>query len=150
MYTTPYAEWFEYRPEHEEKIYIYAQNPAKLTHAEIERADSRTARDIAELESLVESMKLYRQTLANRYNELSTLPYKNVLNLKRDTSRYRGNILYKIDMLRVYQDGTKDIILQENYTGNERQKAIKRFETLKKEHPGIEANKDIIKHSWKR
>lgn len=112
--------------------------------------DKRAAIDIAELEELITDLKAYRQTLAARYAELETMPYKCRLELERQRRYSDGKVHYYIRIVKMYEDGTSVDDLSETYAGTERQKALDRYEELKKQRPGIEAIKDITKASWER
>lgn len=55
-----------------------------------------------------------------------------------------------IFLLNLEVNGTKVETATETFPGKERRAAIKRFEELKKERPGIDYIKDIEKKSWER
>lgn len=119
--------------------------------AEIAHADKRAAQDIAELENLIADLKEYRQALAARYAQLETMPYTDRLELERRPDGWRGgNITYYLRIIRKYADGTEAQQYHETFPGKQRRDALKRFEELKKQRPGIEAVQDIAKNSWER
>ena len=104
----------------EHRIYIYAQNPAKLKTAhEVEYRDKDAAAKIAELER-------HPSAWAGR------------------------PITYDVRIIKTYEDGTKTTELLETYLGKQRREALARFEELKKQRPGIEAIKDIERRGWER
>lgn len=53
-------------------------------------------------------------------------------------------------IIRTYSDKTSIETLAERFDGKERHKAIKRFNQLKKERPGIETVMNIERRSWER
>ena len=124
----------------------------KLKEAgEVARADATAARDIAALESLISDLKEYRQELAARYAQLETMAYTDRLELERRPDGWRGgNITYYLRIVRKYEDGTEAQQMHETFPGKQRRDALKRFEELKKQRPGIKAVKDIEKRSWER
>lgn len=133
----------------EQRIYIYCQNPkAMKTTKDVEYRDRSAAQDIARLEKLIDDLRDYRQALAARYAQLETMTYTDRLEIER----YPGGsgIKFFVRIVRSYEDGTKEKVLNETYTGKERRKALDRFEELKKQRPGIEAVKDIERRSWEK
>ena len=133
----------------EQRIYIYCQNPKKIHKTkDIEYRDRAAAQDIARLEKIIEDLKDYRQALAARYAQLETMAYTERLEIER----YPGGsgITYYVRIIRTYEDGTKQKVLNETYSGKERRKALDRYEELKKQRPGIEAVKDIERRSWEK
>ena len=119
--------------------------------AEIAHADKRAGQDIAELENLIADLKEYRQALAARYAQLETMAYTDRLELERHPNSWRGgNVTYYLRIVRKYEDGTEAQQYHETFPGKQRRDALKRFEELKKQRPGIEAVKDIGKKGWER
>ena len=132
------------------RITGYLILPDKLKEAkDITWEDRTAARLIADCEKLIEQMKEYRQDLAKRYNELETMTYAERLELERNPGVYSG-VSYYVRIVRKYQDGTEITVQEEHFHGKERHQALKRFEEIKKQRPGIEAIKDIEKRSWER
>lgn len=118
---------------------------------EIAHADKRAAQDIAELENLISDLKEYRQALAARYAQLETMAYADRLELERRPDGWRGgNITYYLRVVRKYEDGTENVMQNEAFPGKRRREAIKCFDELRKQRPGIEAVKDIEKKKWER
>ena len=149
MYLTPYVDWFKNRKEHEERFFIFAQDPKTITSSSILREDNKVSEYIKDLECLISNLKKYRTDLARRYNEIEVMPYKTTLSIKRNRG-YKKEVSYTVKITRVYEDGTEDCTLLERYSGKDRHIAIKRFDTLAKGYPGIECEKDIAKRSWER
>lgn len=132
------------------RITGYLLRPDRLNNAkDIGWNDNTASRLIADCERLIESLKEYRQDLAKRYNELETMTYFERLTIERDPSRY-GGITYYVRILRKYEDGTEIQVSSERFEGKERHKALKRYEDIKKQRPGIEAVKDIEKRYWEK
>ena len=132
------------------RITAYLIRPDKLTADRIPWNDEQAARLISGCESLIASLKEYRQALAERYAMLQTAPYKLRLELERKPSYNGSGVLYYVRIIREYQDGTEVQELAETYQGKQRREALARFEELKKQRPGIEIIKDIEKRSWER
>lgn len=134
----------------ETRVYIYVQAPHKLkTTGEVARRDADAAYNIARLESLIEDLKDYRRALAARYGELETMSYTSRLKLER-CPHWQGRIEYVVTITRTFEDGTQTEELREVYPGKERRNAFKRFEELRKQRPGIEAEQDTEKRHWER
>ena len=135
----------EFRP------WITFYKPEKLKElGDVARADKNAAGDIERLEALVSDLKEYRQALAARYAELETMPYTERLELERRPSWGGGGATYYLRTVRRYADGTETITAHESFPGKQRRDALKRFEELKKQRPGIETVVDIAKKSWER
>lgn len=131
--------------------YIYIVAPETITTAkDIAWRDGMIARDIAELEALAADLREYRQALAARYAELETMPYKRLLRLDRHPSWSGRGVTYEITITRILEDGTKQQELREVYEGKERRTALKRYDELLKQYPGIDAEEDIAKRDWER
>lgn len=132
------------------KFYSWLNRPDNCkTFEEIRHNDERAARLIAECKHMVSLMIEYRQDLAARYNQLATMPSKDSVMLQRHKS-YNNSVNYYIRFFTEYEDGTKVETATETYAGAERHKALKRFEELQKQRPGIEYVKDIEKKQWER
>lgn len=136
----------------ESRPWIMFRKPEKLADShEVSEADISAARDIKTLEALLDDLREYRQALAARYAELETMPYTERLELERRPDGWRGgNITYYLRTVRRYQDGTETITAHESFPGKQRRDALKRFDELRRQRPGIEAIKDIEKKSWER
>lgn len=136
--------------EAEIRFYGYLTRPDKLdTFKRIRDNDDRAARMIADCKHLVAQLTAYRQDLAKRYNELATMPSRDRLLLER-APHYSGKIIYYIRFFTDYEDGTTVCTASEAFEGRDRHKAIARFEELKKQRPGIEAEKRIEKQRWEK
>ena len=149
-YETLFQRYGSPSKEAEIRITAYLIRPDKLTADRIPWNDEKAARLISGCESLIASLKEYRQALAERYAMLQTAPYKLRLELERKPSYNGSGVLYYVRIVRDYQDGTEVQELAETYQGKQRREALARFEELKKQRPGIEAVKDIEKRSWER
>lgn len=134
----------------EARPYIYFYDADRLkTVDEVARADRSAAQDIKTLEAIIADLREYRQALAARYAGLETMVYRSVLKLER-VPHWKGNINYFVTIDRIFEDGTTTTELSEKYAGKDRREAFKRFDELRKQHPGIETKKDIGKRSWER
>ena len=149
-YETLFQRYGSPSTEAEIRITAYLIRPDKLTADRIPWNDEQAARLISGCESLIASLKEYRQALAERYAMLQTAPYKLRLELERRPSYNGSGVLYSVRIIRAYQDGTEVLELNEAYTGKDRRTALARFEELKKQRPGIETVKDIERRSWER
>ena len=91
-----------------------------------------------------------RQALADRYAALATAAYRDRLELIRERHWRDSPVLYHVQIIRTYEDGTAETVLHEAYHGQERRKAFARFAELKHQRPGIETMQDTEKRSWER
>lgn len=141
---------FNHRGEYSRVHNIHLISPTQLdTLDRITHHDRWTADYITRLAEEIENLNAYRRALADRYNELSTMPYTLHLTCKRHHN-YSGKILYTVKLTRIYTDGTKTDELTETYPGTERRTALARYAELTKTHPGIPCELDIKKRSWER
>ena len=139
-------------PSREASVQIrdYLIRPDVLTADRIANYDQSAARTIAECRQLIDQLTEYRQALAERYAQLATAAYRDRLELTRDPG-YRGKpVIYSVQIVRTYEDGTTETPLSETYTGTERRKAFARFAELKRQRPGIEAIQDTDRRTWER
>ena len=124
--------------------------PDALTAEKIAGYDQSAARLITEAQTLIDQLTEYRAALAERYAALATAAYRDRLELTRDPG-YRGKpVIYFVRIVRTYEDGTTERVLDEKYFGTERRKAFARFAELKHQRPGIETSQDTEKRSWER
>ena len=136
--------------EAEIRLTAYLIRPDALTADRIQYNDENAARIIAQCQALIDQLTEYRAALAERYAALATAAYRDRLELIRDPG-YRGKlVLYFVRIVRTYEDGTTERVLDEKYFGTERRKAFARFAELKKQRPGIETMQDTEKRSWER
>lgn len=136
--------------EAEVRFSAYLVRPDVLTADRIKAHDESAARTIAQCQALIEQLTDYRKALAERYAALMTAAYRERLELTRDPG-YRGKpVLYFVRIVRTYEDGTTERVLDEKYFGTERRKAFARFAELKHQRPGIETMQDTDKRSWER
>lgn len=139
-------------PSREANVQIrdYLIRPDALTADRIANYDKSAARTIAECRQLIDQLTEYRQALAERYAQLATAAYRDRLELRRDPG-YRGKpVIYSVQIVRTYEDGTTETPLSETYTGTDRRKAFARFAALQKERPGIETIQDTDRRAWER
>ena len=128
----------------------YLIRPDVLTADRIANYDKSAARTIAECRQLIDQLTEYRQALAERYAQLATAAYRDRLELRREPG-YRGKpVIYSVQIVRTYEDGTTQTPLSETYTGADRRKAFARFAALQKERPGIETIQDTDRRAWER
>lgn len=124
--------------------------PDALTAEKIACYDQSAASLIAEAQTLIDQLTEYRAALAERYAALATAAYRDRLELIRDPG-YRGKpVIYFVRIVRTYEDGTTERVLDEKYFGTERRKAFARFAELQHQRPGIEIYQDTDKRSWER
>ena len=124
--------------------------PDALTAEEIAGYDKSAARLIAEAQILIGQLSEYRQALSARYAALATAAYRERLELIRERRWRDSPVLYHVQIIRTYEDGTTETVLHEHFTGKERRMAFARFAELKKQRPGIETMQDTEKRSWER
>ena len=139
-------------PSREANVQIrdYLIRPDALTADRIANYDKSAARTIAECRQLIDQLTEYRKALAERYAQLATAAYRDRLELRRDPG-YRGKpVIYSVQIVRTYEDGTTETPLSETYTGANRRKAFARFAALQKERPGIETIQDTDRRDWER
>ena len=142
---------FNHRGEYSRVHNIHLVSPNQLdTLDRITQHDRWTADYIARLTEELENLKAYRLALADRYNELSTMPYTLQLTCKRRKHYHDNKVYYTVKLTRHYQDGTENDELTETFPGAERRTALARYAELQKSHPGISAELDIEKRSWER
>ncbi len=132
------------------RLSAYLIRPDALTADRIQYNDENAARIIAQCQALIDQLTEYRAALAERYAALATAAYRERLELTRDPG-YRGKqVIYFVRIVRTYEDGTTERVLDEKYFGTERRKAFARFAELKHQRPGIETMQDTDKRSWER
>ncbi len=136
----------KYLPNGIAQRFVFFYDVSKTTYLQqLADRDKHAAQDIAELEALIADIKEYRQDIAKRYGELSTMGYSDTLTIKREFDCWSKVVRFHVTVKRTYTDGTTGEISREDFTGKERRQAIARFEELKKQHPGIKAIKDLEK-----
>lgn len=145
-----YRELFKWRGRDEAEVTVraYFVKPEVMADADRIVMHDRWAQEtLNAAQKLIEDLTEYRLDLAARYAQLDIMPYKRVLRLDRDAYRYDG-IKYHVRIVKVREDKSETDELSETFPGKERHKAIKRFEELKKQNPGIETVKNIEKGKW--
>ena len=134
--------------EAEIRLTAYLLRPDVLTADRIKAHDDSAARMIARCNELIDQLTEYRQALAARYAQLATAAYRDRQELRREPG-YRGKpVIYSVQIVRTYEDGTTETPLSETYTGTDRRKAFARFAALQKERPGIETIQDTDRRAW--
>lgn len=136
--------------EAEIRLSAYLIRPDVLTADRIQYNDENAARIIAQCQALIAQLTEYRQALADRYAALATAAYRERLELIRERHWRDSPVLYHVQIVRTYEDGTAETVLHEHFTGKERRAAFARFAELKKQRPGIETMQDTDKRSWER
>lgn len=111
--------------------------------------DNAAARFIAQCEATAERLKAYRQALAKRYAELETMAYTERIELER-CPHWQGHIEYWVRIVKRYEDGCEVTTYSKRYLGKERREALKHFEKIKHQRPGIQTEKNIEKKSWEK
>ena len=132
------------------RLTAYLLRPDTLTADRIQHNDESAARLISECQALLADLTEYRQALAARYAALATAAYHDRLELIRDRRWRDSPVIYHVQIVRTYEDGTTETSLHETYPGQERRKAFARFAALQKERPGIETRQDTDKSPWER
>ena len=132
------------------RLSAYLIRPDVLTADRIQYNDENAARIIAQCQALIAQLTEYRQALADRYAALATAAYRERLELIRERHWRDSPVLYHVQIVRTYEDGTAETVLHEHFTGKERRAAFARFAELKKQRPGIETMQDTEKRSWER
>lgn len=136
--------------EAEIRIMDYLIRPENLTADRIQHYDHSAAETIKRCRELIDQLTEYRQALAARYAALATSPYRDRLELLRERRFRESRVLYHVQIIRTYEDGTTETLLQEHFPGTERQKAFARFAALQKQRPGIDTYQDTDRKSWER
>ena len=132
------------------RLHAYLTRPDTLTADRIQYNDDTAARLIEDCRRTIADLTEYRQALAARYAALATAAYHDRLELTRDPG-YRGKtVIYFVRIVRTYEDGTTERVLDEKYFGTERRKAFARFAELKHQRPGIETHQDTDRRPWER
>ena len=136
--------------EAEIRLTAYLLRPDVLTADRIKSNDDSAARMIAQCNELIGQLTEYRAALAERYAALATAAYHDRLELTRDPG-YRGKaVIYFVRIVRTYEDGTTERVLDEKYFGTERRKAFARFAELKHQRPGVEIMQGTEKKPWEK
>lgn len=132
------------------RLHGYLIRPDTLTADRIQYNDETAARLIEDCRRLADQLTDYRQALAERYAALATAAYRDRLELVRERRWRDSPVLYHVQIIRTYEDGTTERVLVEKYFGTERRKAFARFAELKHQRPGIETMQDTEKKSWEK
>lgn len=136
-----------------ETIHIYQTHANAIKSLKnIKEQDDRAARKISEMLEYIEVLKEYRKTLYERAQELCAAAYRLQLKIKRNLDTWHNKKWYIVSISKIYENDSisPEIIQEETFEGKERYKALKRFESLRKEYPNVEAIKQIDKYQWER
>ena len=136
--------------EAEIRLHGYLIRPDTLTADRIQYNDETAARLIEDCRRLADQLTDYRQALAERYAALATAAYRDRLELIRERRWRDSPVLYHVQIIRTYEDGTAETVLHEHFTGKERRAAFARFAELKHQRPGIETMQDTEKKPWEK
>ena len=136
--------------EAEIRLHGYLIRPDTLTADRIQYNDETAARLIEDCRRLAGQLTDYRKALAERYAALATAAYRDRLELTRERRWRDSPVLYHVQIIRTYEDGTAETVLHETYHGQERRKAFARFAELKHQRPGIEIMLDTEKKPWEK
>ena len=114
--------------------------------------DESAARTMNEMQKVFQGLKLYRQRLAEIYNELATAPQVPGVKLIRRRDCWKGNkVFYDLITYTKYIDSGNEVeTSRKTYAGMERRQAIDDFKAYCKNHPGIESVMDIAKSKWEK
>ena len=136
----------------DKNIHIWAIRPDALDKLkDVEYHDRQAAQHIQELECYIEVLKLYRQNLCKRYNELVTAATIPGIKLTRERHSYEKKVRYRITWYTHYIDSNKDVETEYKlFNGTERHTAIKEFKEYVKSHPDIISSMNIEKSKWER
>ena len=135
------------------RIYIHLKYPGKIdTLDNLKYYDSTAARDIIELQEKIEFLKQYRADIAERSQAFFAANYTLLLSLKREKNYYSGKVYYTIKIEKIFDNATiaPETVYENRFPGTERHAALKVFEALKKQYPGIKYEKDIEKKHWEK
>ena len=134
----------------EKRIWMYIASPCMITDlTRLKSNDQDVSRRIAELESLIEDLKVVRLAYAERCSQLCSTPSYPVVQLKRK-KEWHGNVHYYLSTFRRYENGQETERDTKTFPGSERAAAIQEYKTYVKNHPGIIAEMDIQKGKWER
>lgn len=136
--------------EAEIRLHGYLIRPDTLTADRIQYNDETAARLIEDCRRLADQLTDYRQALAERYAALATAAYRDRLELIRERRWRDSPVLYHVQIIRTYEDGTAETVLHKHFTGKERRAAFARFAELKHQRPGIETMQDTEKKPWEK
>lgn len=132
------------------KIYISMYDPAGVTDLSDLRQRDRYALDqIADLQAAIDRLQAYRLDMADRAQFLATAAYTVSVELHRHR-RYKGSVEFYLEIVRTYDDGTRQTENRTTYEGRDRHKAIADYKAACKAHPGAECVLDIEKSRWER
>ena len=137
--------------EYNVRVNDYIIHPDKLTTPErVAYYDRSAAGTIQRMEEYIEALRGYRQALAARYAALASMPYDYRLDLIRRRGWHDKRVTYTVALVREYQDGHEEAEESTTYPGTQRREAIKAFEEMQHQRPGIQCRVQIEKASWEQ
>lgn len=147
MWLSLFQRWGQPSTEARIEVRDYLLRPDQLTAKEIKYYDESAEQTIKELEETAAALRGYRQALAARYAELSTMPYTLRIELIRERA-WKGPVTYWLRLVQHYEDGHEEKEQETKYPGNKRHEAINAYRAELKARPGIETKFDIEKSRW--
>lgn len=137
-----------------ETIYLYHRSAASMETCEaVQHEDGRAAQEIRCLQSKIDALKAHRIALAERYAELATAPVVPVVKLKRERRGDPSRVYYRLRFYDRYLNDGHEVERREemqDFTGQERHRAISAYHEYVKAHPGIICEMSIEKPKWER
>lgn len=144
-------ELFEFRRENEIRLYTYLIHPDNLQSTDtLYQTDLRVAREIRNAENLIRLLQQYRKALFERSRKISATVYSPVLKFWRKKDYYTKKVTYHLTVCLRSSDPSisEQETLSESFPGTARRDAFRRFEELKKTHPGILTEVHTQKERW--
>ena len=141
---------------HHNNCYTFSHNysvrlPADIpTPEDVARYDAWAAKDIEYFENTIAALKEYRSDLQKRYAQLTVMPYTDALTIKRERGYFDKKVFYYVYTERNFEDGTKQLLNNQKFSGADRKAAFELFESMKKQQPGIKTVMDIEKKHWEK
>lgn len=132
---------------------VYLTNPDRMSTLEsVKLSDKNAAYDVARLEEALADLKEYRRMLAERAAVLATAASDWRLTFIRSRRCRDAPISYIVTLEKVFANPyiKPEPVETYHFTGKERAAAKKKFEELRKSHPGIDTLVNIDKKAWER
>lgn len=142
---------FELRRENEIRLYTYLVHPNNLKSTEtLYQADLRAAEQIKEAEKLIQLLQEYRQALFDRSRKVSAAVFSPVLKFWRKKNYCTKKVTYHLMICLRCSDPSisEKETFSESFSGAQRREAFRRFEELKRTHPGISVEQHTEKERW--
>lgn len=144
-------ELFNIRRENEIRLNAILLHPDELKSTEtLYKTDLRISQDIRNAEQLIKLLQEYRQALFERSRKVSAAVYTPVLKFWRKKNFYNKKVTYHLTVCLRSSDPliSEQETLSESFPGTARRDAFRRFEELKKNHPGILTEEHTQKERW--